>query len=236
MEETALRLLLIVIGLFVLFGIYFYDRIKNRSKQDNDFINEASKVQPVIVDEMTEVDEYSASSASNKIDVPLDDALEEFNADSSNPQSSRLQAEAIPVVEQAPVIQLLVVPANDTAIAGVALLNVFTALNLEFGDMGIFHRYRREQGVETQVFHVANILEPGTFPVGNMSDFETKGVVLFFQASQTVDSNLSFDDMLESARELCQRFECNLLNAAKQELTFEKIDDIRELLAKSNTK
>lgn len=228
MEESALRLLLIIVGLFVLFGIYFYDKIKKRPKQSDDFIEEALKVQPVIIDEETDDVSYQQEAEVNR---DQDDVDEPFVANTVDPVDSRIEHATIPVAEESPVIQLLVIPNQGKQIDGVALLNVFTALNLEFGDMGIFHRYSRQQGVETKLFHVANMLEPGTFPVGNMGEFETKGIVLFFQASQSTNPGTSFDDMLESAREISQQFDCQLLNSDMAELTFEKIDEIRNRLS-----
>lgn len=231
MEESALRLLLVVVGICVLLGIFFYDKIKNQPKQENDFFDEATKVQPVISDDApvaNVVDETSAFDEPEKQDI---DHFEAVDTSQVKPETMRSSAETVPVVKEAMVVQLVAVPNDSSQIQGVDLLNMFTQLNLEFGDMGIFHRYQREQGVETQLFHVANLMEPGTFPVGNMNDFKTKGLVFFFQANQSIEANASFDEMLESARAICQQFDCELMNADMQPLTFEKIDVIRDQLS-----
>jgi len=229
MEESALRLLLVIVGICVLFGIYFYDKIQKRPKQNDDFFDEAAKVQPVISDDepaVTIIDETPAIVEAENQGI---DQFEAVNANDVNPEALRSSAEPVPVVKEAMVVQLVAVP-NDS-IQGVDLLNIFTELNLEFGDMGIFHRYQREQGVEAQLFHVANLMEPGTFPVGNMNDFKTKGLVFFFQANQPIEAQASFDEMLESARTICQHFNCELMNAEMQPLTFEEIDVIRNQLS-----
>jgi len=237
MEENALRLLLIVVGALILFGIYFYDKIKKRPDRMNDFIDEALKVQPVMVDDeeplvepMTAVPEPNVMEEQGRVH------LDAFSAKETSPVDSRSAEEPIPIVKEAPVVQLLIVPNESSPIEGVALLNIFTELNLEFGDMGIFHRYYRQDGVETQLFHVANMMEPGTFPVGNMSDFDTSGLVCFFQANHSIDVDGPFDDMLEAARTICQHFECHLMTADRQDLTFEKIDDIRHMLSAYSAK
>lgn len=229
MEESTLRLLLILIGVCILLGLYFFDKVK---KQSNDVSNddEIVKVQPIIVEEDVPV-------SSSQSDIPVADsvvAAEMFEqADVSNsPGALRVGDETTPVptVDEPVVIQLIVAPKQSTQIEGVQLLNVFTQLNLEFGDMGIFHRYLREQGVERQLFHVANLMEPGTFPVGNMSEFNTKGLVFFFQADQALNASVSFDEMLETARGVAQSFDSELLVSNRQPLTFEAIDDIRQTL------
>jgi len=229
MEESALRLLLVIVGICVLIGIFFYDKIKKRPKQKSDFFDETLKVQPVISDDV--------SVANLRGETPAFDMPEEQGVDhimdtrEIQPEAMRSSAEPLPVVKETMVVQLVAVPNDSTQIQGVDLLNMFTELNLEFGDMGIFHRYQREEGVETQLFHVANLMEPGTFPVGNMNDFETKGLVFFFQANESIEANTSFDEMLESARAICQHFDCELMNAEMQSLTFEKIDVIRDQLS-----
>lgn len=237
MEESSLRLLLLIVGGLILFGIYFYDKIKNRPNQADDFIDEALKVQPVIVDDEAPLEEpVVATPDVNIAEEQVAHNVEAFSVQKADPVVNRSAEDPIPVVEEAPVVQLLVMPNESSPIEGVALLNVFTELNLEFGDMGIFHRYCRQDGVETQLFHVANIMEPGTFPVGSMNEFETRGLVVFFQANQSLDVMASFDDMLEAARSVCQHFDCSLMTTDMQELTFEKIDDIRHMLATYSAK
>jgi len=114
--------------------------------------------------------------------------------------------------------------------AGGELVTAFTEVELEFGDMGIFHCYKRLDGVENQLFHVANLLEPGTFPVGSMSDFQSTGIILFFQVSDLIDPHEAFDSMLNTARELSQRFSARLVDETMEELSLDKIADIQTRL------
>ena len=139
--------------------------------------------------------------------------------------------EEVPVAQQALVVQLLVVAKPGSVMAGSELLAAFANLELEFGDMGVFHRYQSLDGADkTECFHVANMLEPGTFPVDSMAEFSSTGLVLFFQSSDVVGSEQVFEDMLSAARALAKLFDASLIDAEMNELIDEKIAEIRSRL------
>lgn len=202
----------------------------------------SSRTQPYIAESAGSVEESLeakirdedvsvAEVAADEPDESINEQLEPKPVEPLTPENSRQKYEGVPVVEQAPLIQLAVISNADAAMEGAELLNTFTELKLEFGDMGIFHYYQRKGDHEQQLFHVANMVEPGAFPVGSMSDFETKGVLFFMQAGTSVDSLTAFDEMLEAARQLSQRFQADLMDDQKQLLTIEKITFIQQQLA-----
>lgn len=135
-------------------------------------------------------------------------------------------------VDESGVIQLAIVHSYGDKIKGIDLLNACAEFDLEFGDMGIFHRYRRHEGIETQVFHVANVVEPGTFPLGEMDSFETKGIALFMQATDDEIVEKTFDEMLETARQLSISLDAELVDEKMQPLSVARIEAIREQLAR----
>lgn len=181
-----------------------------------------------VVDENVSITEETVDDS--VVNETFNEQLESKPVEPLEPKDSRQKYEDVPVVEQAPLIQLAVISPADSAMEGTELLNTFTELTLEFGDMGIFHYYQRKGEHEQQLFHVANMVEPGAFPVGSMSDFETKGVLFFMQAGTSVDSLSAFDEMLEAARQLSQRFQADLMDDQKQVLTIEKITSIQQQL------
>jgi len=220
MEENSLRLVLLAVGVVVLLGIYLFDKWKKKHDRVEDEFDMAAapveRVEPVI-DSNTE---FSAVFDENKA---VDSAVEK------TPEvSAEVEKEVIPSLdESAPVIQLIIQPFQNLAMEGDALLKAFTELGLEFGEMDIFHFYDQQDGVDVQQFHVANLLEPGVFPVGNMTDFESTGLVLFFQESNSLKATASFDSMLAVAQQLSQMLSANLMGSDMQELTLDKISDIR---------
>lgn len=161
------------------------------------------------------------------VDVGADVAMSKSTVDVESPKSNK----DVPVAEQALVIQLAVLPKDGGCFSGAALLDAFTDLNLEFGDMGIFHCCHRSDSAEVTLFHVANILEPGTFPIDSMADFESTGIVLFFQTNDSIDCELAFDEMLNAAKQLSQQFEAVLAGGDMKALTMGGISDIQSQLA-----
>ncbi len=228
MEQNSLRLILLVVGIAILIGIYLYDVLQRKRAQEMeqfDLPDNDERISPVMSDGPSfsaVFDEQQAVEPVKEVERVMDDE-QDVPADT--------KPEEIPVVEQAPVVQLAILPEVGNKLSGSALLDAFTGLNLEFGDMGIFHCYERHDGVEIQRFHVANILEPGTFPVGSMSDFESTGIVLFFQANDSGDPELAFESMLNVAEQLSRSLEAKLLDAEMNELTIDKITDIQSQLA-----
>ncbi|PHS73458.1 MAG: cell division protein ZipA [Cycloclasticus sp.] len=221
MEENSLRLVLIILGVLVVVGIYLYDVIKKKNQQKTDekvFSHNQDKILPTFSSETAII---STDESGNWQGKPHAEGAE---------VADQVQRPDIPTAEPALVIKLVVLPTAGSSIEGLDLLNAFTDLNLEFGDMGIFHRYERQGGSEAQLFHVANLMEPGTFPVGSMGQFESTGVVLFFQANSLIDSNAAFDSMLITARELSQVFGATLACGDMQELTLDKIEAIQSQL------
>ena len=241
MEESSLRLVLLGVGAAILAGIYFYDVIQRKARQRKERPDDFAVVEPVMAKEATfsavyedmekpsddvaqkEVGSLDTDAESLKANV----AVDSLDADLTLPKTNK----EVPVAEQALVIQLAVLPKDGECFSGAALLDAFTGLNLEFGDMGIFHCYERQGGTEVKRFHVANILEPGTFPVGNMADFESTGIVLFFQTNDSVDCELAFDSMLNAAKQLSQQFDAMLAGGDMKELTMGGISDIQSQLA-----
>ena len=227
MEENSLRLILLIVGVFILLGIYYYDVLqKKKAIQEDDFEHSLNRR----VDPVVETDsDFSGVYEEQQIQTVAEDTTQKELKESDF--TPALDNDDVPVAEQIPVVQLAVLPIQGQVLARKDLLEAFTQLNLEFGDMGIFHRYERYNGVETQQFHVANILEPGTFPVGSMNDFESTGIVLFFQASDMVNAEEAFENMLDVARQLSQSLKAKLVDAEMKELVPEKIVEIQSRLA-----
>jgi len=227
MEENSLRLILLIVGVFILLGIYYYDVLqKKKAIQEDDFEHSLNRR----VDPVVETDsDFSGVYEEQQIQTVAEDTTQKELKESDF--TPALDNDDVPVAEQIPVVQLAVLPIQGQVLAGKDLLEAFTQLNLEFGDMGIFHRYERYNGVETQQFHVANSVEPGTFPVGSMNDFESTGIVLFFQASDMVNAEEAFENMLDVARQLSQSLKAKLVDAEMKELVPEKIVEIQSRLA-----
>ena len=230
MEENSLRLILLVAGIIILVSIYVYDVVQKKAgEKENRFDDtlQQQKIEPVISNE-TKVSGISIAVESEGEEQDTG----ETNSEVDEPDEWPVEDQDVPTADQAQVIQLAVLPMQGDVLTGPTLLDAFTKLDLEFGEMGVFHYYERQDGVENQCFLVANLLEPGTFPVGNMSDFESSGIVLFFQVNASINPELAFDSMLNTARELSQMLNATLVDEEMKELTLHRIEEIQAQLMK----
>jgi len=233
MEENSLRLILLVVGAVVVLVIYFYDKWKKSEMQaEEEFGAGAASTERAdpLMDSNTS---FSAVFDDNKIVEPTVEKVAVVAAEAEpepeelTPEDSIPLAESVPLAEPGPVIQFVIQPLQNVTMQGDVLLRAFTELGLAFGEMDIFHYCERQGDEDIQQFHVANLLEPGVFPAGNMAGFESTGLVLFFQESNSLKAIASFDSMLAVAQQLSKVLSANLMGADMKELTLDKISNIR---------
>ena len=128
----------------------------------------------------------------------------------------------------ADLVQLAVVSTDPDGFDGSKLVDAFGRLQLKFGDMKIFHRYR--PGTDNVDFSVATMTEPGTFPEENIGDFRTRGLAVFFQPSSVSEPLISFDAMVDFCCKLADRLSGEVWDPHKQPLTEETLRNLRQTL------
>lgn len=124
-----------------------------------------------------------------------------------------------------PLIQISIVADDGNHIDGIDLRDAFDDLRLVYGDMGIYHRYDREY--RFPLFSVASLVEPGSFPITDMENFQCPGVVLFFQPPQVDDPVAVFDDLISTCHALAMRLDAMEWDEKRQPLTSDKIVRMR---------
>ena len=101
-------------------------------------------------------------------------------------------------VEQ--VISILVTANDRQGFYGPQLLQLVKACGMVFGEMEIFHRFEDGLRLGKTQFSMANMMEPGTFDLGDINHLHTPGVVFFLGLPMAQDSMQAFDYMLETAQ------------------------------------
>ncbi len=125
-------------------------------------------------------------------------------------------------------VQFLVVSRDPEGFDGNRLMDVFADLQLEFGNMKIFHRH--QLGTDKVQFSVATMTEPGIFPEENIKAFRTPGLAVFFQPSCVAEPHTIFDEMVNFCCELADILNGEVWDAEKQPLTEETVRSIRQTL------
>jgi len=223
-----LRWILLLAGGAVILVIYLVSYYQGRRKQPPAPRNKL-RSQPLL----SEADTVTAD-----VDVTdvIDDELEQLGQiiSGDTPAAETVSEIDVPAEKREPapladqVFMLFVEAPKGVPFRGPILLGALAAAQLEFGDMGIFHRVELDNGQEKILFSVANIREPGTFDLSAMESFTSEGVVLFMQVPGAIDAVRAFDAMVESSRVLAENLDSRVCDATHSPLTKQAISHMRE--------
>ncbi|NJD05982.1 MAG: cell division protein ZipA [Methylococcaceae bacterium] len=249
MDRETVRMILLVAGVLAIVGVYLWGRYQQRMM---DFIDRKGEF-----DELGGFEEEQDAPEESDADPDVEAATGILNPhayrhepepelypdlrpeqpdDDDDPVPERPKPHHAAVAEPsqpAPLgapflIQLSVVADQEGYFNGEELRDALSDLDLIYGDMGIYHRYDREY--RKPLFSVASLVEPGTFPIDDMENFDCPGVVLFFQPPQVADPIAVFDDLVNTAHDLAQRLDGVEWDERRQPLTEEKLALMRERL------
>ena len=132
------------------------------------------------------------------------------------------------VTEPPSIIMLHLVIDSGTPYQGKDIGGAFAKADLRFGSMDIYHSF--DYQLNEEVFSVANIREPGTFPE-QMTYFETDGMILFMQP-MTLENPLEvYDKMIACGDTLFQELGGQILDDKRQPVTQAYLDQQRQWLA-----
>ncbi len=123
---------------------------------------------------------------------------------------------------------------RDGGLTGTALEKACTATGLSAGEMAIYHR--QEAGGGRVLFSMASMVEPGSFPIGEMVGFTTPGVTLFTQLPGVRDGVEIYNDMLATAEQLARLLNAELQDEAHNKLTRQMQEHTRESIVEHRRK
>ena len=126
------------------------------------------------------------------------------------------------------VIILHVMAKKDQMIQGRELLEALLANHLRFGSMQIFHRHENRDGSGAVLFSLANSLNPGTFDLAAMEEFETPGVTLFMPLENLANPLDTYEELIKTAQSLAKSLNAVLQDETRSVLTRQTIEHYRQ--------
>lgn len=178
-------------------------------------------------DEVLETELSQLNSVAHESADDLTPAMQQesfsFTAEDPDDQQDELFREGLPGL----ILQIHVVAANGL-FSGEQIEQVARDVELEYGDMNIFHRYDTNGSKRRVVFSMASMVEPGVFPLDKMDEFTTPGLVLFGQLPGPKDGLVAFSDMLFTAERLAALLDGELQDETHSVLSKQTIEHIRE--------
>lgn len=153
--------------------------------------------------------------------------LAEHQAQPSSTQKTRVRQQEAGN-QSTEVIVLNVMAREGREFRGEDLFHTVIASGLKFGDMQIFHHRFGNGSNGPVIFSLANILNPGTFDLNNMSQFSTIGVSLFMAMPTPINNLDAFEQMLNVAQQLCATLDGELKDDHRNVMTAQTIEHYRQ--------
>lgn len=202
----GLRWLLLLAGILIIAGIYFY----GRRQADSQVAAESQpKQEPSVLDSGEPI--VRASDEDDDIDAePM--YIEEPPSDHVVPQK---------------IVTMRLVARNGGAFKGGDLVLSLRGIGMQLGKFGIFHRVDGDDD-EATIFSAASLVEPGSFDLSNIREQEIPGISLFLVLPGPVDGATSFDMMMESARAVAKALDGELLDESGSTLSIQRERYLRE--------
>jgi cell division protein ZipA len=132
------------------------------------------------------------------------------------------------------IVQLFVV-ARAGLLSGRDLLVAASRHLLIAGDKDIFHRMDGNPDQPRTLFSMANLVQPGSFPLQpdattGMAEFETRGIALFTQAQGEAADIEALDALLATAKSLARELNAEVEDARHRAITIKRIESLRALV------
>jgi cell division protein ZipA len=130
------------------------------------------------------------------------------------------------------IVALTVMARPGRRITGEEMRRALEREDFRFGELSVFHHYGAgAERTVRPVCSIANVLKPGTFDVGELEDFSTPGLSLFMQVPGELEPRAAFETMLGVGRRLAERLDALLCDEARNILTPQAVNHLRERVA-----
>jgi cell division protein ZipA len=208
----GLRWLLLLFGLLVIAGVYFYSRREKPPPETE--TRSASRTEPTLGAE-------EAETGSPRADGP--------GIATSDDTGSPVEGDAPAArdVSQQKIVTLRLVAPDGGAFRGDELALSLRGIGMRHGKFGIFHRYDGSNE-ENTVFSAASLVEPGSFDMTNIKEQKLPGISLFLILPGPVEGAEAFDMMMSAARAVAQALDGELLDESGSTLSIQRERYMRE--------
>ena len=218
-----LRLVLLIVGLFVILGVYLWERGRRlraerpeesgappppEEKEEKEHVEkELKRLSGLIATARSDaslepaVPQTGIGVGANALEPPQPIAAEPEDAPPAARAPNPSGTHRRPPAKRELVIALTLMAPSSRPFSGPALVDALAQTGMEHGDLGIFHRY--VEGTPGQpLFSIANVVEPGTIDPAAKRDFKSPGLAVFMQLPNGTKPTKAFKEMLDTVDRL----------------------------------
>ncbi len=196
-----LRLILLLLGIALLLLIYLWGTVAERRGQKKQTVQQA---EPGLgLRDLNEQDFLPAEQEPGPVMPLMETKAPDREQSASVKQKSNSAEQEAAVDETTELIVLHITALPEKPFGGSRLLRALALVEMEYGEMDIFHHYGTAKVKSDQaLFSLANMYEPGCFDLQNMEKEHVRGLSLFLRLPAPVDAQPAFELMLHTARRL----------------------------------
>ncbi|MBK1649011.1 cell division protein ZipA C-terminal FtsZ-binding domain-containing protein [Rhabdochromatium marinum] len=249
MDAATLRIILLVIGSAFLVALFFWERHHkakaqaSRKAKSRAHVNIESKLEPNLgLDERIPAEDispeciwYDQPAAPTSKDKTPQAPATEADPYQEYPSSDIDAADLVGTMtdaEDGPVVQVFLVAHQGRRLSGHDILTAASRHLLIAGKKDIFHRLDGDPQQPRILFSMANLVQPGSFPLRpdpneGMAEFETRGLALFTQVHGESQDIEALDTMLTTAKSLARELKAEVEDAQHRPITVKRIDSLR---------
>ncbi len=215
MSETELRWILLVIGALILGGIYYFGR--RSESADSSPTDAAEDMDESMAEELERLGKLI--SADRKTSIEATASIEQ--------PSAGVEDRALPQQPER-IVSLFLKAKSDGVLRGHEITAAAEKVGLEYGDMQIYHRMHETDGKRVAVFSLANMMNPGSFDLGQIMELSTRGLCLFMPLPNTMGALDAWDAMLATGQRLADILNTELVDETQSTLSRQRMMSIRE--------
>ena len=129
------------------------------------------------------------------------------------------------------VIKIFIKAPDGMVFKGDAVFRAAQETGMTYGDMEIFHHFGIAGCLSDQpLFSMADMFEPGSFPLDQLSHRLTRGLVMFFCLPPVVDGQIILELMLNTAEQIATYLGAEIHGPNQERLNDQQIIYLRELV------
>lgn len=207
----GLRWLLLLFGVLVIAGVYFYSRReRGGAERPARPVSPGKRVEPSL-----------DAAPAPESDAPT------FEADAEEADAAEEVEEKPAPERQRKIVTLRLVAKGHSSFPGDELILGLRSSGLRHGKFGIFHRYDGDDEKRV-VFSAASLVEPGSFDLADIKNQEIPGISLFMVLPGPIDGAQAFDRMMAAGRELARTLNAELLDESGSTMSVQRERYLRE--------
>ena len=237
--NNEFRLLLLVLAIAVFVGTLLWSRYSRASKGRNlfsqdEYKNENLEKDVLFANDPLEIEEdFGVSEV--RIIKPEDansahSSYASESQDDINASAGTVDAEVSPEEDSQYIAVLHVTALPGEQFSSKKICKTLEHLGLRHGKYKIYHR-ESLQNSDLSLFSVANMVKPGYFEPEAEEQFKTPGISFFLVLPGPPDPLTTFNEMIQTAKQVAQSLDGELLDADRSTFTSQRAQLIRDEIA-----